>query len=95
MGVKDAFGDVNMSVGTFEEILDNSFDLVEIDYPTVHNIIYGAVEFAGEADIEPHDAYWTWKGVLDEDSDRIPFIDIEFGKTANTSSWLAPEAANP
>lgn len=80
MGVKDAFGDVNMSVGTFEEILDNSFDLVEIDYPTVHNIIYGAVEFAGEADIEPHDAYWTWKGVLDEDSDRIPFIDIEFGK---------------
>ena len=43
MGVKDAFGDVNMSVGTFEEILDNSFDLVEIDYPTVHNIIYGVV----------------------------------------------------
>lgn len=80
MGVKDAFGNVNMTKEDFEELLNRAFEMEECEYPVAHNIIYGAVEFAGEADIEPHPDYWLWKGVLDEDSDDVPFIDMEFGK---------------
>ena len=80
MGVKDSFGDVNMTIGNFEEMLQHTYEMVEIDYPTVHNLIYGAVEFAGEAGIEPYKDYWTWKGVLDEDTDDVPFIEHEYGK---------------
>lgn len=78
-GVKDAFGSINMTKEDLDILLDKSFQMEECDYPTVHNIIYGAVEFAGEADIDPHPDYWLWQGALDEDNDDVPFIDIEFG----------------
>jgi tetratricopeptide (TPR) repeat protein len=44
-----------------------------------HNIIYGAVEFALENDIEPDDSFILTEMILEEDDERIPLIDIEFG----------------
>lgn len=79
-GVKDVFGDTNMSQERFEDILTRFPDGEEIDYPLAHNLIYGSVEFAGEAGIEPPREYWKWQGILDEDTDDVPYIDIEFGR---------------
>ena len=79
-GVKDAYGDVNMTDEELNRIISYLPEVEEIDYPTAHNIIYGAVEFAGEAGIEPADEYWKWQPVLAEDNDDVPLVDIEFGR---------------
>lgn len=80
LGVKDVFGNVNLEKDQFREYVENNEDLLmECDYALAHNYIYGAVEFAGEADIEPAASYRTWKYILDEDTDDVPYIDMEFG----------------
>lgn len=81
LGVKDVFGNVNLEKEYFkDQIKENSDHLIECDYPLAHNYVLGAVEFAGEADLQPAAPYRIWQYILSEDNDDIPFIDIEFGK---------------
>lgn len=79
LGVKDVYGILTSDDYDIDEIKRRQ-ELTEIDYPTAHNIIYGAVEFAGEAGFEPANGYWDWVNLLEEDTDNVPFIDINFGK---------------
>lgn len=79
LGVKEVYGNVNMDPDTFKDFRERA-GLVDIDYPTVHNIIYGAIEFAEEAGIEPCRDFNIWEGVLSEDNDDVPLIEMEFGK---------------
>lgn len=80
LGVKEAFGKVNMSKEDFKErILDNGPDIMGCDYVMAHNLIYGSEAFAADAGIEPCAGFALWSHVLDEDTEDVPLVDIEFG----------------
>lgn len=78
LGVKDAFYGFNHSEEKLEiDRIIGSF--VEIDYNMAHNIVYGAVEYAEDYGFKPCKEYMIAKYVLEEDDEKIPLIDIEFG----------------
>ncbi|MDE6576720.1 MAG: hypothetical protein K2K58_00915, partial [Muribaculaceae bacterium] len=93
LGVKDAFGNVNMEKDNFEKYLKGIDILKETEYDFVHNLIYGAIEFAEEGDIEPVPAFDIWEGMLAEDNDDIPLIEMEFGKDGK--HFLITEPGSP
>lgn len=53
---------------------------VVVDYTEAHNLIYGAVAFAEEVEIEPHKSFELTKYILEEDTEDIPLIEYEYGK---------------
>lgn len=54
--------------------------LKEMPYEVVHNLVYGAVAFAEEAGIEPDKTFHITQYILEEDDDRIPLMEFEFGE---------------
>jgi hypothetical protein len=79
-GLKDSFARVNEPEHLLEEIIrDYEFEFIEVDYPLVHNIIYGGLEFTKEQG-QKGDKEFSWtQYVLEKDTDDIPWIDIPFG----------------
>lgn len=83
VGVKDTFFLFNIDERELMSSLSGMEDLSqfkEFDYVIAHNMIYGSIEFASEFGIEPHKDFKLTAMILEEDSDDIPLIDIEFGK---------------
>lgn len=83
IGVKDATYYANMSDYDFSELMEryeSGPGLEKISYNEVHNIIYGAIEFAEEGGIQPAKDFKIARYVLEEDTDDIPLIEYEFGK---------------
>jgi hypothetical protein len=86
LGVKDAFWRFNQHPLDFKAFLekharlnDGGPTLVEAGYPLIHNIIYGAMEYAGDLGFFPHKDFDLAQHILEEDDERIDLIDIEFG----------------
>ncbi len=82
LGLKDSLHYFNISNAEFEGFLDTlseQEDMFEIEYPLAHNIIYGAVEFAGEFEFKPHKSFQLTQYILEEDTDEIEFIEVPFG----------------
>jgi len=86
LGVTEAFWSFNQHPGDFDKFIEHirsgreyNLRFTVADYPLVHNIIYGAVEFAGEFGIRPHKSFELAKYILEEDDENVPVIDIEFG----------------
>ncbi|MDE7412801.1 MAG: hypothetical protein K2N05_03285 [Muribaculaceae bacterium] len=80
LGVKDAYGMVNITKEEFErEVIDPNPYLKECDYVYAHNLVYGAEAFAADAAIDPHPDFSLWGHILEEDTDDIPLIEMEFG----------------
>jgi hypothetical protein len=52
----------------------------KVAYPLVHNIIYGANAFAEDCGFKIHRDFELTQYVLEDDTDEIEYIDIEFGK---------------
>lgn len=82
LGVKNTFYRFRMEDYEFKEVLDNmnEIGIKEIGYEEAHNLIYGAVEFAEEAGIEPHKNFAVTQYILEEDNDDVPLIEYEYGK---------------
>ena len=73
----------NMSDNEFDEFLadyqlDNNF--IEVEYNLAHNIIYRAIDFAEDIDISPDKDFSVSKYILEDNTDNVPFIEIEFGE---------------
>jgi len=81
LGVKDVFFNHNMLAEDFDDIPNRyaSLMLEEVDYNVAHNLIYGAIDFAQEAGINPHKDFRIAQYVLEEDSEDVPLMDFEFG----------------
>lgn len=81
-GVYQTFYETNITPERKKDVLKTFEDLQlsQTDYATVHNLIYGAVEFAQEAGIEPHKDFAVSEYILDEDTEDIPLMEFEFGK---------------
>ena len=83
LGIKDTMYMFNVSENSYREKL-NGFPggnvLSEIDYTLAHNIIFAAIEFAGDYGFIPHKTFTSvTKYMLEEDTDEIELIDIECG----------------
>lgn len=95
LGVKDADYYVNMSEVNFEKHLqrfEDSYGLKEISYTQAHNLVYGAIEFAEEAGIEPLARDFNIaRYILEEDTEEIPLIEYEFGKDGKHFLLVGPE----
>lgn len=80
LGIKDST--YNMWIEEYEvrDIIDHFGDLKPCTYEEAHNMVYGAMEFALEAGIQPHKSFALTKYMLEEDDERIPIIDYPFGK---------------
>ncbi|TSA38180.1 MAG: hypothetical protein D4R64_03910 [Porphyromonadaceae bacterium] len=86
LGVKESNWIFNQNPLDFKDFLDHQlntndlgFKMIAISYVRVHNIIYGAVEYAGELGFSPHKSFELTKHILEEDDEHVKLIDIEFG----------------
>ncbi len=81
-GITDTFYNFNMSAleyASFLQDFTSKGEIVEADYVLVHNIIYGAIEFGEENGFKPHKDFSVSQYILEEDTDDIPLMEIEFG----------------
>ena len=86
LGVKDSFWKFNQHPLDFKTFIEKKIrksgdevPIIETNYPLVHNIIFGAVEFAENFGFYPHKDFELSKYILDEDDEKIDLLDIEFG----------------
>lgn len=83
LGMKSAyymFNQDNIEYESIEERYSEAFEVEEIPYVEVHNIIYGAISYAEECGFEPVKEFAVAKYILEEDTEDIPLIEYEFGK---------------
>ncbi len=81
LGIKDASYLFNMGEYEFEDMVSEIQEKkgVKCEYKLVHNIIYGALEYAEDYGFSPHKAWEVAQYVLEEDDEHIPFMEIGFG----------------
>ncbi len=83
LGVKDTFYRFNIDLEEYHEILDKYLGpllMVKIPYELAHNIIYGAVEYAGDYGFHPCKDYTSvTRYMLEDDTDDIELIELDFG----------------
>lgn len=92
LGVKDTYYYFSIDPEEFRErFLEGRFDFEETDYTEVHNLIYGALEYAEEAGIPPHDGFRVTEYILEPDDDRIPLIEFEFGHDGVRELVIGPD----
>lgn len=81
LGVKDTGYKFNQSPAEVNEFFQRfTLQHEEANYLLVHNIIYGAIEFAEEYGHTPHKDFHVTRFILEEDDERVPLVDIEFGR---------------
>ena len=83
LGIKDADYAIDFTPEELEKMLTHFrsyHELEEIEYDKIHNIIYGALEFAEEGGINPVKQFGIASYILEEDTDDIPLIEYEYGK---------------
>ena len=89
LGVKDSFYKFNISPSEYDEIIQtlikghsemNSDSIEKADYVLVHNIIYGAIAFAEDYGYKACREFYLTQFILEEDTEDIEFIDIDFGQ---------------
>ncbi len=78
-GIKISLFKFNESPEFFDkDIKSDGFE--EITYDLAHNIIYGAAAYAEDNGLKNSKEFAITQYMLEEDTDDIPLIDIEFGK---------------
>lgn len=93
LGVKDTFYNFNVYT-EFIELLDKfkkEQGMVESEYALVHNIIYGAVEYAEDLGFKPDKDFEVSQYLLEEDDDKVEFIDVEFGLNGKPAIFIWKE----
>ena len=82
LGVKDSFYRFSIEDYELEQLIEayGGVEIEETDYAVVHNLIYGALEFAEEAGILPCKEFSLTQYILEEDTDAIPLMQFDYGK---------------
>ena len=63
----------------FIEHFEETSGMYKVTYNEAHNMLYGAVDFAKEAGIEPQESWNLTQYFLEEDDERIPLMEFDFG----------------
>ena len=69
-GVKDTFYRVRLDEDEYKDLMRHvcrGCNLEKVDYVEAHNWIFGAIEFAAEAGIDPHKDFAVTKWLLEDD----------------------------
>ncbi|MDR2913607.1 MAG: DUF1186 family protein [Tannerella sp.] len=83
LGVKDTHFKFNCSPEEYDDLIDyisSSGGFETISYEEAHNIIYGAISYAEDLGIEPNKLFELTQYILEEDTEKIPLIEYEFGR---------------
>lgn len=83
LGIKDAFYKYNVPASDYEEVLritNETEELEEISYEEAHNLVFGALEYAGNLGFAPYEEFKIARYILEEDTDDIPLVEMEFGR---------------
>ena len=84
LGVKDTFFHFNTEETDLMDRISNEnqeVEFKEISYTLAHNIIFSAIEFAEEYGFQPQkDFTRTTRYFLEEDNERVEYMDIECGR---------------
>lgn len=95
LGVKDTFYAFNIDRKEAEErFVDPLFEAEEAEYNLAHNLVYAAHDFALEFDIKPHKDFNITKYILEEDTDKIPVIEIPVGDENGNPSLVVDSSYN-
>jgi hypothetical protein len=80
LGTKDTMCNFNQPKAVIDDLV-NRTNFVEIDYNLAHNIVYGGNEYAEDHGFKIHKNFdRLTKYILEIDDEKIPIIDVEFGK---------------
>ncbi len=92
LGVKDTYYYFSIDPDDFKDnVLSAGIDYEETEYVEAHNIIYGALEYAEEAGIEPHRDFKISEYILEPDDDNIPLMEFEFGHNGVRELVISPD----
>ena len=98
LGLKDTYYMFNIPDSELREILDkfrteggNEAQLIKADYTLVHNIIYGAIDFAAEYGFKPFKDFNLTRYILEEDDENVELIGIEFGQEGKPAIFVGKE----
>jgi len=81
VGLKDTFWRVNQTEEDLQEIFHSFLGgQNQCEYEIVHNLIYGAIDYAEELGFEPHPDFRISRYILEPDTEAVPYIEMEFGK---------------
>ena len=85
LGLKNSNPVFNKPEYEYDDLLDKIFSThmfgkTSIDYVLAHNIIYGAVAYAEELGFKPEKDWALSQMILEEDTEDVELIEIEFGK---------------
>ncbi len=82
LGVKDANYMLRINEYDWESYKTKflEYRMRQCSYEEAHNWIYGAIAFADEVGIQPSKTFELAQYMLEEDTDKIPLIEYEFGK---------------
>ncbi len=94
LGLKDSFYEVNLTKYDYDEFINkftSRFDEVHRpDITYVHNLIYGAIDFAEELGFRPCKEFAISEFILDPDLITDEIDEIEFGKNGMPSYFAGP-----
>src|SRR5690606_14449767 len=76
LGIKDTFFDFNADSEDLMDIVRRG-GLIEVDYTTAHNVVYGAVDYAEEFGFKPHGEWADTQYILEADTEAIPLMEVE------------------
>ena len=80
LGLKDSFCRLRIEDYELEDIVSHpNQKFRECSYEEAHNWIYGAIDWAEEAGIKPHKSWALTRYMLEEDTEDVPLLDLEFG----------------
>ncbi len=84
LGVKDSFFGYGLSPMNYQDTVKEmsrgmNVKFIPIESTLVHNIIYGAVEFAEDCGFEPHKTFTSTTEYLLDPVESIDYIEVAFG----------------
>lgn len=79
LGLKDTFYEFNLLPADYELLKRKMPDWEACEYSLAHNIIYGGIAFAEEYGFKPHKDFEIARFILEEDTDDVEFIELDFG----------------
>ena len=83
LGVKDTTYHFNVTQEQLDNIIEQSWsmgmEMTPCRYVVAHNVIYGAVEFAGDYGFRAHKDFGISQFILEEDDEHVELIEYDFG----------------
>ncbi len=84
LGLKNTYGVFNRTRFDYEDIINDMYaqhgGKEPISYALAHNIVYGGIAYAEDLGLKPEKDWATSQFILEEDTEDIELIEVEFGK---------------